>query len=561
MKNLMVNHLYIFSPSEKRAKHIAFSSGINIITSSKVDGNKKGKSVILKSIYHTLGADSFFDDKWNSNSKVYVLQFSIGEIKYFICRHARLFKIFDFEGNLLFKTVARKELAKYLGGLFDFSVKLPNRTDDRLEITSPVYNYILNYVDQDKMDGTRFNSFRDLGEYKNYKANTVYYHLGVFDEKYYVIIKDIEKTQSEEEMLSKEHDSIHQLINRVRDTIEDADVPSSDFSVLQRDLSEYTEEYNTIVYDLRKTRNSLIKLRNSHEEASQMLNSLRKCNKQIESDIQKLNNHLCPYCSSVLGDTTSYRIVKYSDSEDIHILTFDLEAQIIELENKILDTEKRYQQISEKLQSYEDRIEVDKNQVSDILKAKALREILDKFKLDLGTVEDKLANNSLRLEVLKKQKKEYDIKKRQVNKKYSELMTADRLSFGLQEIDTKRFDNIELTFEAGGSNKPIATVIWYFNLLRLKTEFNKDSIRFPVVLDSPNNVELDDGKRQELFKYLFANSDENTQMIISTLGFAKEDYPNIKIDNVIDLKNPKYSLLSQEEYVENLKVLFMCDYS
>ena len=146
MKNLMVNHLYIFSPSEKRAKHIAFSSGINIITSSKVDGNKKGKSVILKSIYHTLGADSFFDDKWNSNSKVYVLQFSIGEIKYFICRHARLFKIFDFEGNLLFKTVARKELAKYLGGLFDFSVKLPNRTDDRLEITSPVYNYILNYV-------------------------------------------------------------------------------------------------------------------------------------------------------------------------------------------------------------------------------------------------------------------------------------------------------------------------------------------------------------------------------------------------------------------------------
>lgn len=138
-------------------------------------------------------------------------------------------------------------------------------------------------------------------------------------------------------------------------------------------------------------------------------------------------------------------------------------------------------------------------------------------------------------------------------------MTADRFSFGLQEIDVKRFNNIELTFEAGGSNKPIATVIWYFNLLRLKTEFNEDSIRFPIVLDSPNNVELDDGKRKELFEYLFANSDINTQMIISTLGFAESDYPDAKIDNIIVLENPKYSLLSKQDYREYFEILAMCN--
>lgn len=63
MKKLTVNHLYIFSPSEKKAKHISFSAGINVVTSSKVDGNKKGKSILLKSIYHTLGADSFLMTK------------------------------------------------------------------------------------------------------------------------------------------------------------------------------------------------------------------------------------------------------------------------------------------------------------------------------------------------------------------------------------------------------------------------------------------------------------------------------------------------------------------
>lgn len=129
----------------------------------------------------------------------------------------------------------------------------------------------------------------------------------------------------------------------------------------------------------------------------------------------------------------------------------------------------------------------------------------------------------------------YDLKKKDVNKKYSELITADRFSFPLQEIDVKCFENIELTFEAGDSNKPIATVIWYFNLLRLKTEFNKDSIRFPIIWDNPNNMELDDGKRKELFEYLFANSDKNTQMIISTLGFTESDYPDATIDNIIVL--------------------------
>ena len=86
------------------------------------------------------------------------------------------------------------------------------------------------------------------------------------------------------------------------------------------------------------------------------------------------------------------------------------------------------------------------------------------------------------------------------------VMTADRISFVLQEIDVKRFENIELTFEAGGSHKPIATVIWYFNLLRLKAEFNKDSIRFPIVLE-----------------------------------------------------NQKYSLLSSEDYVSYFPMLTMCD--
>lgn len=51
---MLFKDLYIFSPSEKSARKISFKEGINIITSSKTDGTNRGKSVIMRSLYHAL---------------------------------------------------------------------------------------------------------------------------------------------------------------------------------------------------------------------------------------------------------------------------------------------------------------------------------------------------------------------------------------------------------------------------------------------------------------------------------------------------------------------------
>lgn len=54
MHKLVVNGLYLFSIKEKKAKYVSFADGINVITSSKDNGTKRGKSVIMKSIYHMI---------------------------------------------------------------------------------------------------------------------------------------------------------------------------------------------------------------------------------------------------------------------------------------------------------------------------------------------------------------------------------------------------------------------------------------------------------------------------------------------------------------------------
>ena len=176
MSRLVFKKLFIFSSSEKLARVVEFSDGKTMITSSSVDGTDRGKSVIMKSLYHAMGADCFFEDKWNNSSKTYVLLFKVGDTSYYIFRQASLFKFFDGEKNLLFSTVSRRELAERLFDVFHFAVKLPakkkdddTQETDRLEITSPAYNYLLYFVDQDKQNGSQFASFRSLSQYSDFK--------------------------------------------------------------------------------------------------------------------------------------------------------------------------------------------------------------------------------------------------------------------------------------------------------------------------------------------------------------------------------------------------------
>ena len=160
MSSLLINELYIFSLNEKKARKFIFSKGKNIITSNGQDGTKRGKSSILKSIYHSLGADCYFEDMWQVDTKLFILKFQIDEEIFFIHRYKRMFKIFSEDFNLLFKVDNRSELAEIMQKLYKFGVKLLGK-DKKMELAPPAFSYILNFIDQDKIDGTNFKSFKN----------------------------------------------------------------------------------------------------------------------------------------------------------------------------------------------------------------------------------------------------------------------------------------------------------------------------------------------------------------------------------------------------------------
>lgn len=233
-----------------------------------------------------------------------------------------------------------------------------------------------------------------------------------------------------------------------------------------------------------------------------------------------------------------------------------LEEELTDIEHKIELEEKKYQKQLEQINDYEKKLTAYNEEISDVLKYKGYMEMRDSLIKEIGELVSTENAYEDELKKEKRRRKKFDDSKKQVNQRYYELMTRDKQRFGLKEISDKKLMDIKSNISAGGSNKPIATIIWYMNLLRIKKEFNPNAILFPIVFDSPNNVETDNEKRIELLKYLFESVDTDTQLIISNLGFDRNQFKEANIEQIIEITNDKYQLLNQKDY-DNYKGLFI----
>lgn len=549
MNTLIFKKLYIFSTFENKAKYIEFTDGKNIITTEDdVIGNKKGKSTILKNLYYTMGADCFFEDKWDVQKKISILEFSINGTSYIIFRQDKLFKIFDLKKKLLFKTLNRKELSTFLEKIFKFTVKLPNRHTDKLEIAPPAYFYLLNYTDQDKMNGSSFDSFKNLGEYSNFKVNALYSHFGILDDRYYEVMKLVEQLNEQVRILDEECSLFYKMLEKIEtDLVDNVSFPTN-FDVLQQEVDSTKEQYEKIVHSLQLTKNRLIKQRNDNYEVKHELVNLRRIIKKNDRDKKTINSHTCPKCHSIINDNLELKINTLNNEEDFLFLANELEKESMKVEANIQKEETNYQHLLDTLEIYEDKLKLNSKEISSVLQHKGLMEVRDKLIMDIGLSQSKLKQAQESLKEQRKILREYLELKKQINETYYELMLNDKTHFNLEELDSNKFKKIDSNISAGGSNKPINTIVWYFNLLKVKNKFNSDAIRLPIVLDSPANAELDKESKHTLLKYIFEESDKNSQLIVSTIGFSKSEFEEEQFDNVIELANPKYELLNTTDY-------------
>lgn len=559
MKSLIIDTLYIFSPEEKKACSISFSKGINIISTRQEDGTDRGKSVIMRSIYYTLGAEAFFDRNFSKHTKVFVLEICINDNNYFIYRAGSLFKFFDDDKKLIFTTIKPKELAEKLAEYTGFAVQLPDRQENKLEITPPVFNYLLFFLDQDHYDCSKFTSFDKLGQYDKIKENILYYHLGVYNEEYYELVKRREEIDSEIFSFKKRNTLLEEMQNDIEDRMEGGCISLDEVS-LHNEMQLKKEEYEEILIRLKKSKNNLLNLRNDLIDMETIFGQIESEERNTNNKLKKLNKHICPECGSTIEATIRQKSKKLVLKEDLISVKNQLQVHIAEAKLSIEKEEEQYKTLLRKMEEYQEAMNINNKQIDDALRYKGFCEIRDSVIKELAENGVVIQKKELELKEIKKEIKQYSKKKKAVNDHYKAWISEDVVKFGMNEIDMDKIKSVMNEFKASGSNKNIATVIWYLLLIRLRSKFNPDAIKYPIVFDSLNNTETDDEKRNALIQYVLDKTKNEPQAIYTFIGFNKEKFNEDGTLNIIELENEKYELLIHETYLKYSRLLDeLCD--
>ena len=206
------------------------------------------------------------------------------------------------------------------------------------------------------------------------------------------------------------------------------------------------------------------------------------------------------------------------------------------------------------MDNYNKKIQSLNSNINDVLKHKGYIEMRNKLNNDLYDFKQKNIDLEKELKEIQKKIKEYNKLKKEIDDEYYKLMSESREKLQLQEIDLNNLKKIDSTFEITGSTRPISTIAWYLTLLKIKNKFNSNSIKFPIVFDSPNNAELDNENIARIFKYILNNVNSDSQIIISTIEFQRELYPEFDIKNIITLNNEPYKLLNEDDYIKNIEL-------
>lgn len=381
--NVKFDKIYIFDVNAKEAYAQSFKEGINLITSSDLDGTDRGKSVLLRSLYHALGADSYFDTKWNKKSKIYILFFEVDDTIYSIYRSDHLFKIFDSNNKLIFKTIHRSKLAKYLGEIFNFVIYLPDKKTNQLVIAPPAYSYLLNYLDQDRYDGTKFDSFESLGQFSNFKANVIYSHLGIYNKNYFELVKNKEELEITIKEKKDEIDDLKKMKHRTMQILNGFSCPETT-EALENELRIETKKYSELIDNMNNVRNKLIELRNQLEEQKIALAQMSKFEKKQEKEIKTImKSKICPECHSVLSDTFLLRSKKYNQVENIISVKDIINVENDRIREDILKHEKEYSDLANNLEEHNKTIHYNQKEINDYSKFKGLNRLIDEINSDL----------------------------------------------------------------------------------------------------------------------------------------------------------------------------------
>lgn len=307
MSEMYFKSILIADIVSHKARFQQFQKGLNVITSTN---NHVGKSSLLKSLYHTLGANVKYDSVWNVNNKLFVLDFCVDNIDYRIVRQIKSFAVFKGEELILVTSKVMSELAPLLEKIFHFGIYLDSKKDGRVTLAPPVFTFLPYYIDQDNGWSELYGSFQNQEQYKKHdRMKSLYYHLSIYTKSAVELMAQRDKLQEELDTLKTDATKLLDIIEALTDEIQGI-VPADDVAQFDKNIQISKNKIRTLVKQIGEKRNRIQELEISleqHEHQLQVITEYHTIAKTAQSN-QEIFTHSCPRCGYLYDDEIYNRV-------------------------------------------------------------------------------------------------------------------------------------------------------------------------------------------------------------------------------------------------------------
>lgn len=527
MKSLIFKELWILSKAEKAGVNLSLSPNMNLL----IGENDVGKSTLIKSFYHCLGAETpqINNSVWKRANPIYCVKFEIGGHEYYIIRDEKYFGVFDSNQNLISRYIGvgtKNGIAKFINKLLGFDVELERQADGKLGIAGPAFYFLPFYVDQDEGWLTSWSSFAGLQQFSNYRRLMVDYHLGVRPQSYY----DAKKREIELQEQLKAVENERLSMQAARNSVEKRKVRTQvdlDPAAFQAELEAVVDQYNGVYAQQQSVLSRLKDIRNQRNAVDTELQVLRRAINELEADYSFIESPEtpdvvgCPTCGTEFCNSFVERFGILDDIDHCHALVDQWLKKRNELTVQLEHIEDEYKQVSAQIKEVEATLARTKENVtlSELIASEGMKEMISSLNTDIDEmlsrergINEKISENSEGLKLDSARKKEIVTWYKARMKEYLNALNVSVLS----EDDYKSLDK-QIKNNALGSDLPRALLAQCFAFLSTMNEFNS-FVWCPMLIDSPFQQEQDPTNRKAILDFIVSKRLKDQQMILATVS-------------------------------------------
>jgi len=550
MKNIIFKRIIIVDKVSQKAKIQTFTKGINVVTSNKGNtGNYAGKSTLLKSLYHALGAEAKFDKSkyWEATDKYYyILDFAINDIDYTILRHDRYFAVFDSEKRNLFSTTMRDALSRFYSEFFNMGIYLKNSTPEhKYELAKPFALFCLSYLDQKSVNGCNFSSFNYISEFSDVYSDLILSHLGINNEEMNSLTDIINCEKERLKELQKRNDIIFNMVDKINCDKEMGTVPDS-FEIVVKELESHKAKYEQHSKQLYKIKKKLYELYDVRSKLIDYLNEIKMVIKSKSKNENILKNHKCPLCENIIENYTAVFFKKVSCADQLPFQLADSSEELSKIERDIELETSKYEAISKELEKLENVICGENKSIEKTIEAIGIKKYKESLISESAQITYLINDTKEKIEDAEEKQSQLKNKIAEINNIYENILVKCIEKYNISIFSLPEKVTADSKFTCGDNH--ILTTLWLTSLNKLKRKVNTNGTFFPIVFDNPTDRDFDDVNSLTVLKMIFDCDTDDGQIIVSKVSFNPCDFKEYKISNHINLTNEKYSLLNKSDY-------------